>query len=161
MEIIEYNEKYLEDCKDLLVELEEYILSIDEDKLDQLHPEYRDKMFLLDYQEVVNNNGKIYLAIENDKAIGLIMGNIIKYDDNDHLDYTCPKAGEIRELIVSNKARGNNIGTKLIETLEEYFKSVGCKWIHVDVFSYNVRGKNFYQKFGYHNRMDQMIKKID
>ena len=37
MEIIEYNDKYLEDVKDLLVELEEYILSIDEDALDQLH----------------------------------------------------------------------------------------------------------------------------
>ena len=37
MQIIEYEEKYLEDVKDLLVELEEYILTIDEDNLDQLH----------------------------------------------------------------------------------------------------------------------------
>lgn len=37
MEIIEYKDKYLEDVKNLLVELEEYILSIDEDELDQLH----------------------------------------------------------------------------------------------------------------------------
>ena len=50
MEIIEYKDKYLEDCKDLLVELEEYILSIDKDKLDTIHPDYRDKMFLYDYQ---------------------------------------------------------------------------------------------------------------
>ena len=48
MQIIEYEEKYLEDVKDLIVELEEYILSIDEDNLDQLHSEYRDKMSLLD-----------------------------------------------------------------------------------------------------------------
>ena len=34
MQIIEYQEKYLEDVKDLLVELEEYILSIDKDELD-------------------------------------------------------------------------------------------------------------------------------
>lgn len=32
MEIIEYNDKYLEDVKDLLVELEEYILTIDKDE---------------------------------------------------------------------------------------------------------------------------------
>ena len=31
MKIIEYEEKYLEDVKDLLVELEEYIISIDKD----------------------------------------------------------------------------------------------------------------------------------
>ena len=74
MEIIEYNEKYLEDVRDLLVELEEYILSIDKDNLDQLHPEYREKMAILDLEEVNKYNGKCYLAIENDKAIGLIMG---------------------------------------------------------------------------------------
>ena len=46
MQIIEYEEKYLEDVRDLLVELEEYILTVDKDELDQLHPEYREKMAL-------------------------------------------------------------------------------------------------------------------
>ena len=41
MQVIEYEDKYLEDVKDLLVELEEYIVSIDKDHLDQVHPEYR------------------------------------------------------------------------------------------------------------------------
>ena len=40
IKIIEYEDKYLEDVKDLLVQLEEYTLSIDKDNLDQLHPEY-------------------------------------------------------------------------------------------------------------------------
>ena len=39
MKIIEYEDKYLNDVKDLLVELEEYIVSIDKDNLDQVHPE--------------------------------------------------------------------------------------------------------------------------
>ena len=55
MQIIEYDEKYLEDVKDLLVELEEYILTIDKDNLDQLHPEYRDKMAILDLKEISIN----------------------------------------------------------------------------------------------------------
>jgi len=38
MNIIEYEEKYLEDVRDLLVELEEYIISIDKDELDRIHP---------------------------------------------------------------------------------------------------------------------------
>ena len=74
MQIIEYQKKYLEDVKDLLVELEEYILTIDKDNLDQLHPEYRDKMAILDLEEVNNNDGQCYLAVENNKAVGLIMG---------------------------------------------------------------------------------------
>ena len=83
MKIIEYEDRYLEDVKDLLVELEEYILSIDGDNLDQLHPEYRDKMAMLDLEEVNNNNGKCYLAIDNDVVVGLIMGCLRCYDEYD------------------------------------------------------------------------------
>lgn len=74
MQIVEYENKYLEDVKELLVELEEYIVSIDKDHLDQVHPEYREKMAVLDLEEVNKNNGKCYLAVENNKAVGLIMG---------------------------------------------------------------------------------------
>lgn len=161
MKIVEYEEKYLEDVRDLLVELEEYILSIDKDNLDQLHLEYREKMALLDLEEVNNYNGKCYLAIEDGKAIGLIMGCISSYDKFDYLDYKCPRRGEITEFIVTNKIRSKGVGQKLIRKMEEYFKIVGCEYIIVDVFAYNEIGINFYNKKGYHSRMETMIKKID
>ena len=160
MKIIEYEDKYLEEVKDLLVELEEYILSIDEDNLDQLHPEYRDKMAILDLEEVKENNGKCYLAVEDNKVIGLIMGCIFPYDEYDYLDYKCPKRGEITELIVTNKIRSKGIGQKLINKMEEYFKSIGCEYITIDVFAYNKIGINFYEKQGYHPRGIIDIKKI-
>ncbi len=160
MKIIEYNDKYLEDVKDLLVELEEYILSIDKDNLDQLHEDYREKITILDLVEVKENNGKCFLAIENNKAVGLIMGYIRKYDEYDYLDYKCPKSGEISELIVTNKTRSKGIGQILINKLEEYFKSVGCEYIFVDVFAYNEIAKNFYSKNNYHSRMEIRVKKI-
>lgn len=160
MNIIEYEERYLEDVKDLLVELEEYILTIDKDELDQLHPEYREKMAILDLKEVEENNGKCFLAIEDNKAIGLIMGTIIEYDENDYLDYKCPKSGEITELIVTSKIRSNGVGQALMNKMEEYFKSLGCEYIFVDIFAYNQKGLNFYNKQGYHPRMHIGIKKI-
>ncbi len=86
MEIIEYEDKYLEDVKNLLTELEEYILTIDEDKLDQLHPDYHDTMALHDLKEVNENKGKCFLAVKNGKAIGLIMGAIFPYEEYDYLD---------------------------------------------------------------------------
>ena len=52
MQIVEYENKYLGDVKDLLVEFEEYIVSIDKDHLDQVHPEYREKKAVLDLEEV-------------------------------------------------------------------------------------------------------------
>ena len=160
MKIIEYEDKYLEDVRDLLVELEEYILSIDKYELDQLHPEYREKMAVIDLNDVKNNSGKCYLAIQNDKAVGLIMGTIPKYDQYDYLDYKCPKRGEITELIVTKKIRSKGIGKILMDKMEEYFKSMDCEYIMVDVFAYNENAINFYEKKGYHPRMYIDIKKV-
>ena len=161
MKVIEYEEKYLEDVRNLLVELEEYIISIDKDNLDTLHPKYREKMALLDLEEVDKYNGKCYLAIENDKVLGLIMGCIYPYDEYDYLDYKCPKRGEITELIVTKKVRSNGVGQILMNKMEEYFKSIDCEYVHVDVFGYNENGIKFYEKSGYHTRMLNMIKKIE
>ena len=160
MNIIEYEDKYLEDVKDLLVELGEYLVSIDKDELEIVHKDYREKMTNIDLEEVLKYEGKCYLAIEDEKAIGLIMGNIRQYDENDYLDYKCPKEGEIIELIVSSKVRSNGIGQALMNKMEEYFKSVGCKYIIVDVFAYNKNGIKFYDTLGYHPRMYTKIKKI-
>ena len=160
MKIIEYEDKYLEDIKDLLVELEEYIISIDQDNLDTIHPDYREKKTLSDLEELKNNNGKCFLAIENDSVVGLIMGIIRKYDEYDYLDYKCPKQGEITELIVSKKIRNNGVGQILIKRMEEYFKSLECEYILVDIFAYNDNALKFYHKQGYHPRMITSIKKI-
>ena len=160
IQIVEYEDRYLDDIKDLLVELEEYIISIDKDNLDTIHPEYREKMALIDLEEVNNNNGKCYLAIQDNKVIGFIMGCIPPYEEYDYLDYKCPKRGEITELIVTNKIRSKGVGNLLINKMEEYFKSQDCEYVIVDVFAYNNIGINFYNKKGYHPRMETMIKKI-
>jgi len=160
MKIIEYKNKYLEDVRDLLVELEEYIVSIDKDNLDQVHLEYREKMALIDLEEVNKDNGKCYLAIDNNKVVGLIMGTIPKYEEYDYLDYKCPKRGIITELVVSKNARGKGIGNKLMKSIEDYFKSQECEYVLVDVFAYNTNAANFYNKNGYHHRMYVDIKKL-
>ena len=160
MKIIEYEDKYLEDVKDLLVELEEYILTIDKDQLDQLHPEYRDKMAVLDLDEVSKSNGKCFIVVEDNKAIAVIMGIVGKYDEYDYLDYKCPKRGEITELIVSKKARSSGLGQQLMTKMEDYFKSIGCEYVVIDVFAYNNLAINFYNKQGYHTRGLVDIKKL-
>ena len=160
MEVIEYQDKYLDMVKDLLVELEEHILSIDKDKLDQLHPLYRDKMAILDLEEVNKNSGKCYLAVEDNIVIGVIMGIIIPYEEYDYLDYKCPKSGEVTELVVAKTARGKGIGNKLMNKMEEYFKSANCKYVFIDVFAYNDSAINFYNNLGYHPRMYRDVKKL-
>lgn len=160
MNIIEYEEKYLNSVRDLLTELEEYLVSIDKDELDRVHPEYWEKMALVDLKDVNSNNGKCYLAIDNDNVIGLIMGTIPPFDEYDYLDYKCPKRGIITELIVTSKVRSKGVGQLLMNKLEEYFISQGCEYSLVDVFAYNDNAINFYDKKGYHSRMHVNIKKL-
>ena len=161
MQIVEYDSKYEEDVKDLLVELEEYIVSIDEDHLDIVGKDYREKMIWYDLKDVDENRGKCFIAVEDDKAIGVIMGKIRKYSKFDYLDYKCPKAGIITELVVTKSEKGSGIGSMLVNKMEEYFKEMGCKYVSVDVFAYNKNALNFYSKFGYHARMIDTIKKLD
>ena len=160
MKIIEYDEKYLEDVRDLLVELEEYIVSIDKDHLDQVHPEYREKMALVDLDDVKKNNGICYLAVEDDKVLGLIMGTIPPYDEYDYLDYKCPKRGVVTELVVTSKVRSKGVGKQLMEAMEKYFKDNDCEYVLIDVFAYNENAIGFYSNRDYHNRMHVMIKDI-
>lgn len=160
MKIIEYEKKYLENVKVLLVELEEYIVSIDKDKLDQLHPDYREKMAELDLIEVNKYKGKCFLAVDEEKVVGLIMGIIPPYDKYDYLDFKCPTRGKITALIVSRKSRKNGVGQLLVNKMEEYFKDNGCEYSYVDVFAYNKIGKEFYNKNNYHSRMFIDIKKL-
>lgn len=160
MEIIEYEEKYLEDVRDLLVELEEYIISIDKDNLNQIHKDYRELIALCDLKEVKGNNGKCFLAVIDDKVVGLVMGIIPKYGEYDYLDYKCPKRGVITELVVTKNIRSKGIGKELIEKIEDYFIEQNCEYVLIDVFAYNNRALEFYNRNGYHPRMIVDIKKL-
>lgn len=75
--IIEYEEKYLDNVRDLLVELEEYIISIDKDNLDIIHPEYREKIAIIDIERLNKNNGKCYLYVEGEKKCITVLVNEI------------------------------------------------------------------------------------
>ena len=72
--IIEYDMQYDEQIKDLLVELQNYLIDIDDWHTQVMLPEYRENSFKMDMKKIEKQNGKIYLEIENDIVIGLIMG---------------------------------------------------------------------------------------
>ena len=147
--IVEYNSKYDEQIKDLLVELQNYLIDIDDWHTQIMLPEYREKYFKMDMEKVKNQDGKIYLEVENNTVNGLIMGVVEEKDDIDRLTNDCAKTGSVIELIVKNNIRGNGIGKNLLEKLEEYFRSINCKRINIEVFGPNKKGLNFYEKNDY------------
>ena len=159
MEIIEYSKEYEEDFKNLLKELQEYIISLDPYHFNVIDEDYKDKIYEKEINDVNNNNGKIYLAKESNKIIGAIVG-IIEPEKHE-FDYNKPcNTGNVLELIVSNKIRSRGVGHKLLKTMEDYFESMDCYNINIDVFGYNLIGRNFYKKNEYHERMLTVSKKI-
>lgn len=156
--IIEYAEKYKEEVKDLLVELQEYIISIDKEKYNIITKEYRDNYFNKTMDEIYKYEGKMYLYKDNDKITGLIVGLINNLEESTY-DFKCPKRGRITELVVSKHYRKSGVGSILLHSMEDYLKSVGCKDILLGVFAYNENAIKFYEKNGYHIRMHDMTKK--
>ena len=161
MEIIEYSPKYDEQVKDLLVQLQEYIVSIDKDNLSILSSDYREKYFQYTKQQTYSQNGKIFLAEVDGKIAGLIAGHIRSYYDIDRCDYRCPPMGIIEELIVDKECRSSGIGKKLLARMEKYFKDKQCEYTMIGVFGYNQKAYEFYKKQNYNNRMITMLKKLD
>ena len=159
LEIINYSNSYDESIKDLLVELQEYIEEIDREKYNILTNEYRAKYFEKTMSEVSKYEGKIFLAIENEKVIGLIIGLINNEEENTY-DFKAPKRGRVTELVVSKECRSNGVGKQLLNKIENYFKEVGCKGVLIDVFAYNENAQKFYYKNGYFNRNIEVMKKI-
>lgn len=154
------NEKHFEGVKNLLVELQEYIVEIDNFHLNILSKDYREKYFEFMFKDCSCNQGVVYVAVENNEVVGMIAGFVQKYNERDSLDYACPRKGIVTELIVSKTARLGGVGTQLLNEMERYFKSVDCKYSQIDVFSPNETAKKFYYKKGYQDRMITLLKKI-
>ena len=58
MQIIEYNSKYDEQIKDLLVELQNYLIDIDDWHTQVMLPEYREGNFQMDLRKLTIKKAK-------------------------------------------------------------------------------------------------------
>lgn len=160
MEIEELKEMYFKNVKDLLMELQEYIIEIDNFKLNVLAKDYREKYFEYMLKDCKNNQGKVFVAVNGNKVVGMIAGFVQRYEERDKLDYACPKKGVVAELIVNKSARCDGVGSKLLNEMEVYFKSINCEYCQIDVFAPNEDAKTFYCKKGYKDRMITLFKKL-
>lgn len=68
--------------------------------------------------------------------------------------------GTIPLLAVSPKSQGLGLGKRLIEHAEKWAKNLGCRLLHLEVFSNNKKAYNFYQNIGFKPEIVHMIKPI-
>ena len=76
-----------------------------------------------------------FVAKENDEILGIITG---------HSYY---KEVHIGDLIIFEEYRNKNIGTKLVETVENYYKNKGFE--NINLTTYNFQAPEFYKKCGF------------
>lgn len=156
--IIEYESKYDEEVKNLFVELQEHIVQIDKEHYNVVGNNCRQEYFNKTIEEIARYNGKMYLYKENEEICGLIVG-LINNEEIDTYDFKTPKRGRITELVVLSKYRKKGYGKILLNSMEKYLKSVGCRDVLIGVFAYNDSAIRFYERNGYHIRMTEMVKK--
>ena len=147
--IVEYDKKYDEQIKDLLVELQNYLIDIDDWHTQVMLPEYREKNFEMDMRKVRKQSGKVFISLEDECVNGVIMGVVSELDEIDKLTNDCAKTGMVLELIVRKTDRGRGTGKKLLEKMEEYFKQINCARVNIEVFGPNKRGLEFYKQNDY------------
>ena len=160
MEIIEFSNEYTEEVKDMLVGLQNHIINIDDFKLNTITPEYREEYFKFAYNMSYNSGGKFFIAKENKIVLGFIACSITQYEDFAHISYKCPKKGVITELFVKDDARKKGVSNLLIQKTEEYLKSIGCKYVELDVFASNTNAYKLYKKHGFYDRVIIMLKEL-
>ncbi len=86
------------------------------------------------------NPNCFYVAEINNKVVGYILGT---FDWGN---------GHIVSLAVKKEFRNLGIGKRLLKTLENYFFSVGCDYIVLEVKVSNRIARLFYYKMGYRDR---------
>lgn len=160
IEILEYNNEYKEEVKNLLVELQDYHVKIDEQKIMTNVDNYREEYFNLVYNVVKEKDGKIFLALVDSKVVGLTACVVDDLPFGHKYVSACPKRGRILKLIIKENERGQNIGSTLLAKAENYLKSIDCKYVDIDVFGTNKTGLEFYEKKGYSIRTYKIIKEI-
>ena len=160
MEIIELKPKYASQAKALLVELQKFIIKMDEFSLNIMGEDFEEQYYKRLVSKTKRNNGKIYIAKSGEKVVGLIAGYIEKYSKSDAIDYACPQKGIIAELIVTMQQQKNGVGQKLMDKMQQYFLQQQCEYVSLEVFSCNQNAKKFYKKNGFCERCVIMTKKI-
>ncbi len=111
----------------------EYIENLDDEVYKLIDAEFN--KFATKNEVICNYTPFNFIAKENNKIIGVITG---------HSYY---KEVYIEDLIILQQYRNKHIGSKLIKSVEEFFKDKGFE--NINLTTYNFQAPEFYKKCGF------------
>lgn len=159
--IREYQDSDKELLKKLIEKLMDFVVATDPIKrirrMEGFGPSTLKKLL----RKIDENSGKIYFAEVDGRVVGYVAGFVGTQSKENLLEVIPAKVGYIEDLFVEDKYRGKNIGTLLMEKMEEYLKSQGCDSLWLEVFAPNKKAYEYYKKLGFMDREIGMLKKLD
>jgi len=108
---------------------------------------------------IEGNNGKIFIAEENNNIIGLCIINIREIK-NHHMFHDMTNI-EIENICIDEDYRKKGIGKILFEEVKKFAKEINAKNIELSVWKFNQDAINFYEKMGMKIRIIRMEYKIE
>lgn len=111
-------------------------------------------------ENVKKYQGKLWLADDNGKAVGYIVGVIWEQSEKNKLEIGQHVLGEVLDLYLDEAYRGQGLGTKMLGIMEQYFKEKGCDSMWIHLFAENHNAHEVYKKFGFQDRAIGMLKNI-
>jgi ribosomal protein S18 acetylase RimI-like enzyme len=117
------------------------------------------KSIYFDYaiKTAAESEGKIFVAEMDGKVIGYIVV-LVNKDESPALSLI--KYGYVMDLAVLREYHGRGVGKALMAHAEEYIRSKGLEWMHLDVTISNP-AHDFYLKSGYRDKDIRMEKKLN
>lgn len=94
----------------------------------------------------------IALAVENGVAVGFLSFTISGKNAQKWL--------WIHNFYVNSSQRGKGVGSMLMETVREFGKAKGCRFMQLTVLDNNDSALAMYQKLGFRTEMQDMVKEL-
>lgn len=156
-----YETKFRERVISLLEELQDHIISLDTFGRVKREASLGEHNFNKVLKKIENSEGQMFLAIEEEKIVGLIVAIILDRNEEYDMQVRPGKYGEIEKLYILEEFRGMGIGKELLRMAEEYLvDDQNCDFIEIVVFGDNKDALEIYKKKGYREREFVLLKKV-
>lgn len=160
IKIESYNHKYKDQIIKLFEDFYDYLVELDPLRKLVRQPGYGENTTNQTLKDVEEKEGTFYVALDQEKVVGFIVGTIRRPTKEDLLGAEPAVNGRVTELYVDKDYRGKGLATKLMVKIEQALKEKGCNYIWVEVFAPNQPPRKLYQKLGYAERDIDMIKEV-
>ena len=161
VKFIEYEDKDKDMLLELANKLEEFAKSLDPIKRVKNSPGFIESSVAETLENVKKYQGKIWLAIDDEKTVGYIVGVIWEQSEMNKLEIGERKLGQVTDIYLEENYRGQGLGKKMLQMMENYFRGKSCDSMWVQVFAPNENAHHVYQNFGFMDREIGMLKQIN